>query len=170
MPRVGMPVSAESAQPVKKILRFVVQLAFVVLLIFFIYFIVHKHNENTQNKKSAVKPTSLNAFEQESAKTDQSFLNGGDYTSYQSTKNLLASQFLAEHDIADAERVMNDVLVKVPKDKIVSQTYYTMVNIEKAKNDKTGIKQYLQLLIAKLQAEGDTKSADAWQKYLDGLK
>jgi uncharacterized protein YpmB len=169
VPRIGVPTSGRVSQPTKKTGSFIIKLLVVVILVALAYWLVHNHNENNR-KKQAAQPQTINQLESTLSKQTQPQVANGDYTTYQTTQGLIANKYISEKDLPDAERVMKDVLAKVPKDKIISQTYFTMVSLETAKKDNAAVKQYLQLLIAKLRSDGDSQGADAEQKYLDSLK
>lgn len=132
-------------------------------------YLLHAHFKR-RAERLASKPATAAQVEKVYKKSEDQALGIGDTDSYQIIKSNLAHQYLLNNDPSNAERVLSEVFEKVPDSKITSSTYYTMVDTEKAKGNQTQYKHYLQLLIAKLKAEGDSQSADAMQKVLDGTK
>jgi hypothetical protein len=150
----------------KKPLKPLIFLMVIVIIALAAFWILHKHNA----KKHTPQTTSLKDLSSIVDKSTQAQVTKGDYSTFQTAQDLIAKKYIIEKDLPHAEQVMNNVLSTVPKNKIMSQTYFTMVDLEAAKHDTTSQKKYLQLLIATLKAEGDSQGAAAEQKYLDSLK
>ena len=166
MPKLSMRLPKDAPMN-KKIARMLFQLAFVLIIIFVIYYLLHKNKPSDSN---SFKPQTINQLESNLSKEDQGNLKKGDYATYQGTQSLLAKHYITAGDTADADRLMSTVFEKVPKDKINSQTYYVMVSLSESKKDNEALKKYLRLLIAQLKTDGETKGAAAEQKYLDSIK
>lgn len=169
--RVNVPgIGANTSGPVlsrgKKIIRFILWLIIVAAIVFGIYLLLNRN----KNNGTVVNPRTINQFESDASKSTQKLLDTSDYASYQSTQSGIVSLYVAEKDTADAQRVMDEVFSKVPSNKLNSTTYFALVKIDAAKNDTAKLKNDLKVLVSKLRAEGDTKGADAEQKYLDSLK
>ena len=169
MPKLGMRTSGESISKSKKLVKLIVQFAVLAIIIGGLFFLVHRHNVNKSNS-TVVKPRTINQFESDLSKSTNGFLASSDYTSYQASQSVFVTQYLLEKDVADAQRVMDNVLAKVPANKLDSQTYTALVKIDEAKKDTAKLKSDLKILVEKQKAEGNTAGADASQKYLDSLK
>jgi hypothetical protein len=128
--------------------------------------VLWRHHENTSS--SHYKPASLSQVESANQKYNNSALSSGDLSSYEISQQTLAIEYLNNKDPANALRIMNEVFKKVPAEKVDSSSYIVMASIEKALSDKEQYKHYLELLVAKLKAEGKTSQADQYQKVLDG--
>jgi len=166
VPGMGANTSAAVTPRSRKLLRILLQLLFLIVIVLLVFWIVHGRNA----KKAVVQTTSLNQLSSILNKSTQSQVSKGDYGAYQSSQALIAKKYIIENDLTHAEQVMNKVLATVPQNKITSQTYFTMVDLETAKKDIPAQKKYLQLLITRLKADGDSQGAAAEQKYLDSLK
>lgn len=156
-PRIG-----KLARPIKL-------LAIFLLLVLVIYLIWH-HFARKGTSPNDRPLASTSTIEKNMSKQNSGFLKSGDFASYQASQQDLASQYLANNDTSNAERIMNDVFKNVPAAKVDSASYSVMYQIQKAKADTTQEKKYLGAMINKLKAEGDNKTAAVAQKVLDSLK
>jgi hypothetical protein len=129
--------------------------------------VLWRHHENTSSSRH-YRPASLSQVESANQKYNNSALSSGELSSYEISQQTLAIEYLNNKDPANALRIMNEVFKKVPAEKVDSSSYIVMVSIEKALGDKVQYKHYLELLVAKLKAEGKTSQADQYQKVLDG--
>jgi hypothetical protein len=167
VPKLGAQPSGGPASKSKKLIKSIVQLVVLVVIISGAYFLLHKHNVN---KSKTVEPRTVNQLQTDRSKADQSYLSSSDYVSYQLTQSLLVGGYISGKDLDSAQKVIDEVLSKVPKDKLTAATYSAKANLDKAKNDIPALKEDLKLLIERQKASGDTSGADASQKYLDSLK
>lgn len=147
-------------------LRVVLLLIILGGIIFAIWFIKFR-----DHKRQVEAPKPLTAKQVESRYSNQasSYLNSKAYDTYQGEQQRLAQQYLSSSDNNNAERVMLDVLNKVPEDKIIDTTYLTLINIEEAKHDRAKEKDYMQKLINVYNRDGDSKSAEIYQTTLSKL-
>ena len=138
--------------------------AFAVLVIIIIGYLAWHHFTQTKKGTHISSPSEVETANKNS---NESFLKNNDISSYQISQQTLAQQYLLNNDPNSAERVILEVINKVPASKITSGTYMVIVSAEKMKNDKTQYKMYLRLLIAKLKQEGKTALAAEYQTELD---
>jgi hypothetical protein len=149
-----------------KVPSFVIKILLIVVLAIIAYLLWnHFHNSVVPSKQAT--PAQLENLNKNQV---SGYLNSKDYTSYQSDRQALATDYLTNNNYDSAERVMNDVLKNVPVNKINSSSYSVLYQVEKAKDNMTLEKKYLGLMIAALKAEGKDTTADAAQTVLDGLK
>jgi uncharacterized protein HemX len=143
--------------------------AFVLILVLLLAggYLWHKH-QNQKNNTFVV--TSASQLEKNNTNYTSNILKSKDLTSYQRVQTDQAGLYIDNNQLSEAERVMNEVFSRVPSDKIISDTYGTMVTLEKAKNDTAQYKHYLRLYISQLRNEGNTTTADQMQTVLDSTK
>ena len=153
----------------KKPIQISLFIILVVLLLFGAYALWnHFHNSNNGVIERAP-PVTAQQYENAKKAYVSDFAKNGDFNSYQIVQRSLAQQYLLSDDSKDAVRVMNEVFKNVPAEKVNSSSYIVMVNAQKAAKDSVEYKRYLQLLIVKLNAEGDAATAAIYQKELDGI-
>lgn len=97
-------------------------------------------------------------------------LSKSDYETYQNLQRSIALQYYYNNDNGNAERIMNDVIKKVPAGKVASSSYLLMASIQEQKHDVNMQKKYIQLAIDRLNDEGNSVQAANEQKFLDELK
>jgi hypothetical protein len=125
----------------------------------------HRHFVTT-----SAAPLPVAQFEKQQQNNTSSYLKDKNYINYQRTQQDLAIEYIANKDYASAERVMNDVFKNTPTNKISSQTYMVMVEVEKGKGNTSEYKKYLKLTIDRLNLDGDKKTAALYQDELKGLQ
>lgn len=137
--------------------------AITILLLIVLGYIAWQHFHSKKGTRIAG-PSQVESIDKTS--TDN-FLKNNDLASYQVSQQSLAQQYLLNNDPTNAERIIKEVISKLPEDKITSGTYMVITSAEKAKNDKTQYKYYLGLLITKLKQENKPTLAAVYQKELD---
>lgn len=143
---------------------------FIVILVAVAYggYLTYKHfHNNSESSLGHSGYSTTSQFEKASKNVNDQYLKSKDYTSYINAQILLASHYTAVNDYKNAERVMNQVFVNVPADKVTSSAFNEMVAIEQSLGNQSEYKKYLNLLINKYKATGDTKDAQVAQKILD---
>lgn len=143
----------------------IILLLIIIVVVAGAYFVwQHYTKEPVANVAETTSPSKL---ETNSKQFYDSQLKKSDLSGYQQTQASLASLYIVNGDLENAEKVLNNVLAKVPKNKIISDTYGTFVELEKAKNNDAGYKHYMNLYIDQLKKEGDKTAAAQQQKVLD---
>jgi len=91
-----------------------------------------------------------------------------DYQSYQVRLTGYSNDYIAMSKYGDAERVLNEIMTNVPKDKIISQTYRSYWYLYQKTGDVQNRKKYAQLTADKLKQEGQSKAAEAFEADAQG--
>jgi hypothetical protein len=91
-----------------------------------------------------------------------------DYQSYQIRLTGYANDYIAMGKYGDAERVLNEIMTNVPKDKIISQTYRSYWYLYQKTGDTQNRKKYALLTAQKLRAEGQDKAAEQFEADAKG--
>jgi hypothetical protein len=164
VPRLAGPPQSGNPRSKKEILRWIIFLALLIVIVSGAWYLISGH------KKSKDQALTTAQFQQAHSHAISKSLAVKDYAGYQETQSTLASQYIGYKNYSAAESLMNDIFNNVPTDKIESGTYTVMYSLQKAKGDTAGEKKYLKLLIAKLNAEGDSQDAADYQATLNKLQ
>ncbi|HET6864137.1 MAG TPA: hypothetical protein VFH37_02995 [Candidatus Saccharimonadales bacterium] len=151
MPNINNPSGGALRLTRRKLL---VSGALIVLIV--IGVVLYQQHHKTSNRETPL--------EQRTSQTAQNFLNTKDYESYQTTQTTVANEYIVVKEYANAERVLNEIVAKVPSDKITSATYQSYWYLYKQKGDTQNRKKYALLAAKKFQQEGDAKTAALFEK------
>jgi len=121
---------------------------------------IHKNNQNNQ--------TIFTEGDRKSAQIDQQTLANHDYKQYQLQLTSKADGFTGVGKFNQAEIELNEIMANVPKDQIISDTYRSFWYLYQQKGDTQNRKKYALLTAEKLNQEGNTKEAAAFEKDANG--
>jgi uncharacterized protein (UPF0333 family) len=163
--RLGSSQPADKAPRSRVVKPKLLAILVVAVLIAGGYFIFHKHSQPGGPSSLA----SASTVEKNDQTVVAGYLKNNDLEKYQLTQVNQATLYWENKDYNNAERIMLDVFQRVPASTIDTSSYAIMVTIEKSKGDKTQEKKYLQLIIPKLKAQGDTQAVAYYNGLLHNL-
>ncbi|MBI5906561.1 hypothetical protein HY857_00720 [Candidatus Saccharibacteria bacterium] len=148
----------------KKLVSLTVLIALVAIGFIIWYFVIHKKSEPVITSNGATSSQVENALAADKSKS----LAVKNYDQYIGIQRSLATQYLANGDTHNAERILNDIVKNVPEDKIPVDVYMDFWNVAKTKNDSVARKKYAQKVVSMLKAEipPNQKLIDSWNQEL----
>jgi len=133
----------------------------IIIVLAVIGFLAWQSINNLQDKQN--EPTT---FEQRAEPAMQAMLDDKDYETYQLSQLTFADAALDAKDYSKAQQNLDNITDNVPADKLLQSTYKSLGTLYKATGNKELYKKYTELLIAKLNEQGDKEQVAYYQKEL----
>lgn len=169
----GIPIDkrqgGNSSKPAKVVAGVGGSLLLLLLVIGGTYLYVHNHKSKPVPKITASAPVTPRQVEKLNTNAYNKLLGTQDYETFQGLQQSLAMQYYTNNDFAGADRVMSDVVDKVPSNNVNGSSYSMLAQIARAEKNTDKFKYYAKLAITKLRTEDRGAEADNLQKLLDSV-